>query len=227
MPIRSYSVLKGRPTSGKVVSGSSAHYQITVAGSSTPLTIAVNIESVDGSEVLYAILRNFTPPSVTDLNALANGIQLLPSQPGTHALDFVREMIAGAPMITRQQMTLLPIAATPNTFSVEFAPAQLTDRDRGAHQLENAVVDLLNQATADPGAMVYAFGSAFADRGVVDGIHNIHMNQGNPAKNHGSDNGIWQDGGLFLRFTAKPEWVALFIAFQTQSWTTDDRGDPV
>jgi len=32
MPIASYSVLAGRPTAGKVVSGASAHYQITIQG---------------------------------------------------------------------------------------------------------------------------------------------------------------------------------------------------
>ncbi len=226
MPIRSYSVLKGRPISGKVVSGASAHYLITVTGDRGPLTVAVNIESVDRSEVLYAILHNFTPSSESSLTALASGIHPLPSQPGTLALDFVREMIHGVPMITRQHMTLLPIASTPNTFSAPFTPALVSARDRQAHELQNAVIDLLNQAIADPAALVYAFGSAFADRGVVDGIHNIHMNQGNPKNNHGSDNGIWQDGGLLLHLGGTPEWVALFVAFQTQSWTTDALGNP-
>ena len=32
--------------------------------------------------------------------------------------------------------------------------------------------------------------------GKVDGIHDIHMNQGNPKNNHGGDNGVWQDGAL-------------------------------
>jgi uncharacterized protein YukJ len=34
--------------------------------------------------------------------------------------------------------------------------------------------------------MLYAFGSAFPD-----GIHDIHMNQGNPPP-HEEDNGTWQ-----------------------------------
>ncbi len=52
---------------------------------------------------------------------------------------------------------------------------------------------------ADKDGVIYAFGSAFSDKGKVDGIHNIHMNQGNPVggKNGGfsGDNGVWQDGG--------------------------------
>ncbi len=54
VPIASYSVLKRRPIAGKVVMGRSKH-QITVLGNGATFTVAVNIESVDGSEVLYAI----------------------------------------------------------------------------------------------------------------------------------------------------------------------------
>ncbi len=43
MPIANYSVLKGRPTAGKVVSGASRHYQITVAAGGSNFTVAVNI----------------------------------------------------------------------------------------------------------------------------------------------------------------------------------------
>ncbi len=226
MPIANYSVLKGHPVAGKVVSGASAHYQITLAAGST-FTVAVNIESVDGSEVLYAIKQGFTPPDPAALGALANGIAGLPSAPGGLALDFVRETIAGVPMITRAQMTLLPIASSAGQFVSDY-PASLPDpRDLAAHALQNAVVQLLNQAVADPESVVYAFGSAFADSGVVDGIHDIHMNQGNPRNSHGGDNGAWQDGALFVNLPAQATWTALFIAFQTESWTTDAEGNPL
>jgi uncharacterized protein YukJ len=74
--------------------------------------------------------------------------------------------------------------------------------------------------------VIYAFGSAYADSGKVDGIHDIHMNQGNPANNHGADNGVWQDGALFINLPSKGTWTAVFIAFQTESWTTDSAGNP-
>lgn len=209
MPVASYSVLRGRPTAGRVVTGKSKHYQITVVAKGATFTAAVNIESVDGSEVLYAIEQGFTPPDASGLAGLSEGITALQSAPGGLALDFVREQIGGKPMITRAQMTLLP--------------KEIVDRVR-AHALENAVVALLNSAVADGSATVYAFGSAFSDRGVVDGIHNIHMNQGNPPNNHGRDNGIWQDGALFLQMSGS--WTAVFLAFQTESWTTDAAGNP-
>ena len=237
MPITKYSVLKGDPTAGKVVSGASAHYQITVQADRT-YTVAVNIESVDGSEVLYAIQTGFTPPDEAGLEALAAGMTGLPSEPGGLALDFVRSTVNGAPMITREEMTPLPIASSSQQFLDEALALEqgkpLAGGDgknsgvepMAAHALQNAVVNLLNQAIADPGGVIYAFGSAYADGGVTDGIHDIHMNQGNPMDNHGGDNGVWQDGALFLRLPQQSSWTAVFIAFQTESWTTDAQGNP-
>jgi len=209
MPVANYSVLKGRPTAGKVVTGASKHYQISVAANGTTFTVAVNIQSMDGSEVLYAIERGFAPPDAGGMARLGEGVTPLPRAPGGLALDYVREEVAGKPMITRAQMTLLPKVAV--------------DQVR-ARSLENAVVALLDAAVADGSATVYAFGSSFSDRGVVDGIHNIHMNQGNAPNNHGGDNGVWQDGALFLAMQGV--FTAVFLAFQTESWTTDAAGNP-
>ena len=227
MPIASYSVLKGSPTAGKVVTGASRHYQITIdAGSAAPFTVAVNIESVDGSEVLYAIEQSFTPPDAAGLQTLAAGVTGLSSTAGGLALDYVREQIAGKPMITRAAMALLPKAVRGAVRGAADERAMAASR-----ALENAVVALLDAAIAAGDATVYAFGSAYADSGAVDGIHDIHMNQGNPTSGggnsnggHGADNGVWQDGALFLEVGGV--WTAVFLAFQTESWVTDAMGDP-
>jgi uncharacterized protein YukJ len=40
------------------------------------------------------------------------------------------------------------------------------------------------------------------------------------------DNGIWQDGAVFVNLPSLQDtWIAVFIAFQAQSWKTDDNGD--
>ena len=211
MPIPNYSVLQGQPIAGKVVTGKSTHYQITMQATGGPFTVAVNIESTNGSEVLYAIGDNFQPPQPAALLALSSGMHTLPSQPGGLALDFVREQINGKPMITRNQMTLLPKNA---------------DRTDHSTPLENAVDALLNQAIAEK-ATIFAFGSAYADSGKVDGIHDIHMNQGNPLNSYGKDNGTWQDGAVFIYTPGSKNWSAVFITFQTESWDTDNAGNPV
>jgi uncharacterized protein YukJ len=221
MPIANYSVLAGDPVSGKVVTGSSTHYQITMNAAGGPFTVAVNIQSVDGSEVLYAIVEDFAPPDVAGLLALPMGMTALQSKPSGLALDYVRSQIGGVPMITREQMTLLPQLRSKGS-----EQERMLNRAR-ASALQNAVVTLLNMTIADKDGVIYAFGSAFADKGKVDGIHDIHMNQGNPANNHGGDNGVWQDGALLIHLPAAGTWTAVFIAFQTQSWTTDASGNPV
>jgi len=221
MPITNYSVLVGDPVSGKVVTGASTHYQITMQANGGPFTVAVNIQSVDGSDVLYAIEENFTPPDEAGLLGLPTGMTSLKSEPGGLALDYVRSTVNGEPMITLEQMTLLP-----QLLAKGSEDERMMNRVR-ASALQNAVVTLLNMTIADKNGMIYAFGSAYADSGKVDGIHDIHMNQGNPANNHGADNGVWQDGALLIHLPSKGTWTAVFIAFQTESWDTDSVGNPV
>lgn len=233
MPIQNYSALKGKPTSGKVVSGSGTHYQIDVQATGGPFTVAVNIESTDGSEVLYEIQQAFTPPDTAGLMALPDGMNALPSQPNGLALDYVREQIDGQPMITQAELTLLPKKIAAHRVETVNDGKRAESEDSRADALANAVTTLISQAIADGNATLYAFGSAYADAGRVDGIHDIHMNQGNPASGgYSRDNGIWQDGALFLQMPSlnsnpAQTWVAVFIAFQTESWDTDSNGDAV
>jgi uncharacterized protein YukJ len=228
MPITNYSVLAGDPVSGKVVTGSSTHYQITMNATGGPFTVAVNIQSTDGSDVLYAILEDFTPPNAAGLLALPMGMTALKSEPGGLALDYVRSQIGGHPMITRGQMTLLPRVSSKGN-----EQERMLNQAR-ASALQNAVVTLLNMTIADKDGVIYAFGSAYADGGKVDGIHDIHMNQGNPvgggkSGGFGGDNGVWQDGALLIHLPAQGpngSWTAVFIAFQTESWSSNAAGNP-
>jgi uncharacterized protein YukJ len=225
VPITNYSVLAGDPVSGKVVSGASAHYQITMNAPGGPFTVAVNIQSVDGSEVLYAIEEDFTPPDLAGLLTLPMGMTALKSGPGGLALDFVRSQVNGEPMITKQHMMLLPKTASAKEKGLSEQERMI--RGARAAALQNAVITLLNMTIADKDGVIYAFGSAFSDNGKVDGIHDIHMNQGNPLNNHGGDNGVWQDGALLIHLPSKQTWTAVFIAFQNESWSTDNKGNPV
>jgi len=47
------------------------------------------------------------------------------------------------------------------------------------------------------------------------------MNQGNKG-NHEYENGVYQDGGLLIHYPPQNTWTAIFLAFQSQSWDTDD-----
>ena len=213
MPIANYSVLKGDPQSGEVVfgqGGKTAHYRMHLKTETGVAEADVNIQSSDGSEVLYVIYELFVPASPGSLGELPLGTTPVDSVPGPLALDYVRENVAGGLMVNRADMSLLPLPTH-------------TKQD----QLKNAVIALLNAAVADPAGVIYAFGSGYSDPGGVRGIHNIHMNQGNPPGPFEGDNGTWQDGGLLVNLPASNVWKALFIAFQSQSWRTDAQGDPL
>src|SRR5215469_13211875 len=108
MPIPNYSVLKGDPQPGQVT-GFHPHFRIPMQTNAGMFTIDVNVQSFDNSEVLYAIFQNFTPPDAQALLALPDGVTEVPRLPASLAVDYVREAIGGAPMITRSQMALLPI----------------------------------------------------------------------------------------------------------------------
>lgn len=201
MPIQNYSVVKGDPQPGKV-KGFHPHFRIPVDTDGGATTVDVNVQSFDGSEVLYAIVDNFTPPNPEALLALPNGV----NRPDGIALDYVRTTVNGAPMITRDAMSLLPTG--------------------NKQDLHDAVVTAVNAAIQDENGVIYAFGSFFQDSDGTTGCHDIHMNQGNPLNSHGADNGVSQDGALFLFLPATNKWIAIFLAFQTQTWNTDDRGNP-
>ncbi len=210
MPINKYSVLKGDPLSGALNAGSRPHYLIEVDAAGTRWQIAVNIESDTGlgagAQVLYKLDRNWTPPDAAALQALPAGLTALAGRDANPAIDYLRSRVNGAPLVTREQMTALPLPAK-----------------GAAGNLQNAVIQFLNKAVADPQGVVYAFGAEYT---TGNGIHDIHMNQGNPAGDHSGDNAIWQDGLLVFQMPASGQWAAVFIAFQQQVWNTDGSGNP-
>ncbi|KAE8365588.1 hypothetical protein BDV27DRAFT_126639 [Aspergillus caelatus] len=74
------------------------------------------------------------------------------------------------------------------------------------------------------GAVVYIFGERFNTN---DGIHNVHMNQGN-IRRYSGDDGVFQDGALLFQFRgAVPgfdKWVGIFLAFASQAVHTSENG---
>jgi len=119
MPIPNYSVLKGDPQPGQVT-GFHPHFRIPMQTNAGMFTIDVNVQSFDNSEVLYAILQNFTTPDAQALLALPDGVTEVPRLPASLAVDYVREAIGGAPMITRSKMALLPRPLRARTCTIRW-----------------------------------------------------------------------------------------------------------
>lgn len=99
----------------------------------------------------------------------------------------------------------------------------------------NDFIETYMKKAQDEKAPVYIFGSKFGPEQAADkifgftptnGMHNIHMNQGNAMDTRWKkDNGSWHDGGILIQFA--DQWAAVFLAFLSQSWCTDENGNPV
>lgn len=216
MPLKNYRMLKGRPINNRLATGSSNHYQVLISANGTLFRIAVNVQSVDGSEVQFLVRTPFHHFITGELSSYEEGLHDVPRQPGGIALDFIRMNI-----MQPWEMKPLPVnAAGPD------------------NDLNDKIDALVQRAMADEEAMLYAFGESWGpEENQADkyfgfrpgrGIHDIHMNQGNPPGRFASQNGEWQDGGLIFEFPRQAEWVAVFLKFQTQAWHSEDAGgDPI
>jgi uncharacterized protein YukJ len=199
MGLGNYSLLKGDPQSGKVV--------FNRAGKNPHYRITLQA----GSQSLQAAVNIQSEDNSEVLYSVDHAF--LPPDPAA---------------LTGLRMGVMGLHSQPGGLAVDFLPKSFPAGHRH-NDLNNEVVDLLNRAVQDPNGTMYIFGDAFSDGGdSPTGIHDIHMNQGNPETNHGQDNGIWQDGAVFVNLPAQQDaWIAIFIAFQTQSWQTDDEGNPL
>ena len=212
MPLSSYGVLVGRAIAchRELPHDATPHYQVHMVADGVHHRIAVNVQSMQPpSELRYLVDDDFSHPVTDDLASFTEGWTTLQSQPGGASLDYIRGNLF-------------------DPVGMRLLPAELPGE-------RNDLADLLDsyllRTVEDPNATVYAFGQRWGpDQGHPDptfgfspgsGVHDIHMNQGNSEQFVGDD-GVWQDGALLLRFAATPRWVAIFLAFQSQSWHTDD-----
>ena len=204
-----YGLLKCRPTDRLFGSDATKqHYQIHVLADTTEYRVAVNVQSDDDpSTLLYFLHENFQHPIIDRLANTDRGFQLVAKRPDGLALDYLRGNLFDV-----SQMQLLP------------------PTDPSHHDLNDLIDGYVQATIADQSAVLYAFGAGWGPEDKPDqyfdfvpgqGIHDIHMNQGNSA-NWRQDDGTWQDGGLLIHLAAQNRWVALFLAFQSQCFSTDD-----
>ncbi len=210
MPLSRYGLLKGQAVVGQPATEGNPHYQVHIAAAGVDYRIAVDVRSAaQPSTLLYSADENFQHALTGRLDVVADGSAPLDSVPGGLALDYVRGQLFDV-----TQMRLLP----------PFGSGPQAD-------LNDLVGSYIQRAVADPAARVYAFGDRWGPEqdkpdayfGFLpgNGIHDIHMNQGNSSR-WAQDDGVWQDGGLLLHLAAEARWIALFLAFQSQSFQTDD-----
>ncbi|MER7184606.1 DUF2278 family protein [Streptomyces hyaluromycini] len=216
MPLKTYGVLITRAVdTRREGAADTPHYQIHLTDDAgVHYRAAVNVLSQQKpADLLYLVDDDLKHPITARLDGLTSGWNTLPPGPGGPNLDFVRGNL--------------------------FDPAHLRTLPADASGPDNDLADLLDhyvrRAVGDPDARLYVFGERFGPEPSVkdkvfgflpgNGVHDIHMNQGNSGR-FTSDDGVWQDGGLLIRFPgdgqAAERWVGIFLAFQSQAWHTDD-----
>jgi uncharacterized protein YukJ len=214
MPLSTYGILKGTVI-GHLRDADDDHYQIQVKAGTTVYRIASNVKSSAPnapSTLLFQSTTTLPDKFTKDLRALAPGYKKLASKPGGLAIDYVR-----GGLVTPKSMKPVP----PDAPGVDNDLKDL---------LEAAVVKAMRQ----PGSVIYAFGAKWGPEKRKDkyfkflpgnGIHDIHMNQGNSGQ-YKRDNGIYQDGALIVEYPGG-KWRTFFFAFQSQTFKTDNGGNPV
>jgi uncharacterized protein YukJ len=151
-------------------------------------------------------------------------------------------ILAGLPQTATGFTAVLPPARMAST-AIDYFRAPLYDWPTGVaapstgpgpnDDLQDVLVTYLEQLQAQNGEL-FVFGEPFPPRGqapnprpidvelqTAQGVHNVHMNQGNPRPGpFAGDNGVFQDGCLILKFPTR--YVGLFLRFQTQWLPTDN-----
>jgi uncharacterized protein YukJ len=211
-----YGVLRGRVDVFKREDDfSTPHLQIrAVDGHGQAWRVPVNVLSADQSLLVFHRADPFqNSPIIAALPQVAAGFTPLPppARSAASALDYFRA----------------PLFDWPTGIAIPHAGPGADD------DLQDVLVTYLKQLR-DQGGELFAFGAKFPEPGeqpnprpidhefdTVQGVHDIHMNQGNANPGpFAKDNGVFQDGGLILKFSSR--YVGLFLRFATQWLPTDD-----
>jgi uncharacterized protein YukJ len=204
-----YGLLRGKVVRFGTEDGTKTpHFQIIVQDDVPQIwRVAVNVRSDDGSNdqaIVVDPLENH--PVLGGLSAVGVGYTALPNHVPGLALDYVRQPLF-------------------NPADLQALPPFGSDKRGLEDILSQLAQDALNGAA---GVTIYVWGSRFdvgnhpvaADNTYGDkvGIHDVHMNQGNPPP-HERDNGVYQDGGIIFHFGDR--YVGVFMKFQSQVGRND------
>jgi uncharacterized protein YukJ len=210
MALRRYGVLKGQVLQRRLAFNHHNHYQIHVVANETEYRVAVNVRSdVPPSVLEYCLDASFQHPITRSLNRLPPGFKHLQPRPNSLALDYCRSHWF-------------------SSFNMQLLPHSWPGPDNDLNEKIDHYVQL---AKGDRHAWIYVYGEPWGPNPrrsdevfgfpTLNGIHNVHMNQGNLPQFQ-DDDGVYQDGALLFQFASEQRWVAVFFKFQSQCWHTDD-----
>ena len=210
------------------------HYAIVVENTDgTQFVVLTNVKSDStvpgagqaGYQVLYYWDPYFVHPMTPDLDALAAGVHTADFP----TLDYVHDQRLVADL---SRMRPIALDTVDQKNDINALVNQMLSLDMSAVPVDY----LYHGASGDdprkgwkPTQAVTVYGFGFLFEPEQNGLHETHMNQGNPklegGKDHSSENGVQQDGAVIVEIGGK--FQALLIAFQTQLIPTDNRGYPI
>lgn len=215
---KAYTLAKGRALSHRQErGGKTPHFHLLLDCGGILARLSINTRSGSSrgkqAELLFLANDDYQHPIIDELTLLDDGLYEVATEPGGLAIDYQR----GGHFDPRDLVQL---------------PAS---RPGSRNDLSDELLARATRAINDPGARVYAWGTRWGPEPTLhdhifdfipgNGLHDIHMNQGNTDE-HRHDNRAWADGALMVQSTRLGRWSAIFLAFQTQSWNTDETGNP-
>ena len=208
------------------------HYKIYVDTPEGQYECVINLKSRSEIKVEYRDFRNVNRGYFQNILDLSDGFHSLVSNPNSGALDAIRHRGMKDPYCYRWGWVarMLPLSKInyPELYYPSFSKFFIRNRcyctqwwkESGTNLIELIEYYLMRVNR------IYIFGEPY-NSGL--GMHNIHMNQGDPIDSpFSAENGIWQDGGLLIEYTDPQPRLSVFITkFETQSLHTDENGRPV
>jgi hypothetical protein len=194
--------------------GSWYHGKMYVAAPTGEYECAVDVSTPSGVPVEYREVRSLDRAVFAPVGALTTGWHQLARTPDSGALDYLR-----SPLL-RGRAGCVGVVAGP---LIDLVNSVLRSPRFGwVESTADNALNLLEQRLTGC-RRLYVFGAPYTT-GL--GVHDIHLNQGDPPGQFQRLDGIWQDGGTIIE-SATGRLDAFLTKFKTQSLNTDDNGLPV
>lgn len=163
----------------------------------------------------YMTLRWLNRSLFQAISALPDGFHNLAPNPDSGAIDYIR-----SPLIRQPEGCLIAFSGFISKI-LGAKPVSVWNNVTG-DEAGKALVGLVQGSTR-----VYVFGAPYSHPNPYPGMHDVHMNQGDPVESqfHPLD-GTWQDGCVIVE-GGGGNLAGYFGKFATQSLNTDSNGSPV
>jgi hypothetical protein len=204
------------------------HGHVALSTSGGTWQSALDVDAPQTVGVSYRVVDGLAVADLGPVASMVDGFHELPHTQSSGALDYLRSPALREAPAVRLMRRASGVAAARRTppFPPGAADALMSRLRRGSPWIssngDNALDALeprLRSATR-----IYVFGQRF--EAGSNGVHDVHMNQGDPAGSQWyASNGTWQDGAVACQTSGGR--VAIWqVRFNTQSLVTDAEGHP-